>query len=208
MYGCVRATPCWCVLLLRCSANERLGVSEFQVPVLWERRWVTGLMNSDVRQLLINRETVCQPADWNSSPSPMCTCKHIHTHTRVQADASVLTTTNYINTHAAGFTSPSCASPVPAVELRPIVPLPPDTWVQCAYYSHCSHWGKALNEYEKYLPDVNGWGPEHKWYQILRLRHYLRFNTLLFNECLPPLSFDFPLILTTLNNSINSSKAT
>lgn len=37
-------------------------------------------MNSDGRQLLINQETVCQPADWKSSPSSMFTHTFAHKH--------------------------------------------------------------------------------------------------------------------------------
>lgn len=78
MYPCDIET--FDVFLCCCSTNERLGVSGFQVLVRWERRWVTGLMNSDGRQLLINQETVCQPADWKSSPSSMFTHTFAHKH--------------------------------------------------------------------------------------------------------------------------------
>lgn len=143
MYVCGRETACWCVCLCCCSANERQGVSGFQVLMLWERRWVTGLMNSDVRQLLINQETVCQPADWNSSPSPMCThtCAHKHTHTQKNThihEPLQMFSRPHLHTHAVEFIFPSYVSPVLRVELRPILPFPPDTWVQCAHYL-CAH---------------------------------------------------------------------
>lgn len=130
MYAHVREAVCWGVCLFCRSANERPGVSGFQVPVLWERRWVTGLMNSDVRQLLINQETVCQHADWNSSPTPTCTHTVAHKHTQAWKHmrtrcihADVPTTSAYTRAHIA-FISPSSGSPVPSVEQRPILSFP------------------------------------------------------------------------------------
>lgn len=133
----------WCVYLCCCSANERLGVSGFQVPVLWERRWVTGLMNSDGRQLLINQETVCQPADWNISASPMCTHTLAHKHTQAWKYIHMCTRpcrsahNQRICTYTE-FISPSSGSPALSVERRPILPFPPTAWVEYAYYL-CAH---------------------------------------------------------------------
>lgn len=106
--------------------------------MLWERRWVTGLMNSDVRQLLINQETVCQPADWNSSPSPMCTHAYVHKHTQAWKSIHlqpIRYAHKHIYAHAVDFISLSHVSFVTALELEPVLPFPPDTWLQCAYYS-------------------------------------------------------------------------
>lgn len=123
-----------CVCLCCCSTNERLGVSGFQVLVLWERRWVTGLMNSDGGQLLINQETVCQQADCNSSPSP-----YVHTHTpphkhtqawkyiqSAQKTMQMCPQPVYVHTNRVhiSFIWVPCAV---SVERGPILPFPPDS---------------------------------------------------------------------------------
>lgn len=98
--------------------KERLGF--FQVPERWERRWVTGLMNSDGQQLLINQETVCEAAAWNSGPSPKCTHKYIliHIHNPIQLRQD----------RTSQYTPPSSSSPGPAADARP------NSTLVCAYY--------------------------------------------------------------------------
>lgn len=154
MYVYVREKVRWCVCLCCCSANERLGVSGFQVLMLWERRWVTGLMNSDVRQLLINQETVCQPADWNSSPSPMCTHACVHKHTQTwktiirtsQFNSIPMFPTTYTHTCSRVHIPFTCACS--GAEASPALP----SWHLIAVClllvcSHSSHRDKALTEY-------------------------------------------------------------
>lgn len=148
MYTYVSEAVCQDVCLFCRSANERRGVSGFQVLVLWERRWVTGLMNSDVQQLLINQETVCQHADWNSSPTP-CTRTRMHDNTCARGHADVLAASAQTHTHTA-FISPSSESPELSVEQRPIPSFPPDSTSRMCLLSVCSHHsrrGKLLTEY-------------------------------------------------------------
>lgn len=156
MYPCDIET--FDVFLCCCSTNERLGVSGFQVLVRWERRWVTGLMNSDGRQLLINQETVCQPADWKSSPSPMFTHIFAHKHIPIWKYTHICAILwrfgeQHEHTHRHPHSSyplhldplcllssggQSCLSPWQH-EHRVLLPV----------RTYHSHWGKTLAEYGK-----------------------------------------------------------
>lgn len=178
MYAHVREAVCWGVCLFCRSANERPGVSGFQVPVLWERRWVTGLMNSDVRQLLINQETVCQHADWNSSPTPTCTHTVAHKHTqawkhmRTRPCRCAHNQRIYTRTHSVhiSFIWVPCA--FCGAEANPV--FPPDSISRMCLLpmsSHHSRWGKLLHWIWKHLPDVNSeWGPESKRYREIKAK--------------------------------------
>lgn len=95
-----------------------LGVSGFQVPLLWEGRWVTGLMNSDGRQLLINQETVCQWARRKTAAPAARTEIHTDLKNTQQAQrsapghADAPTTAAHTRTHNAihiSFISVPCA---------------------------------------------------------------------------------------------------
>lgn len=163
------------------SANERLGVSGFQVLVLWEGRWVTGLMNSDGRQLLINQETVCQRVHWNSSSYPnVCTqsCTSIHTSLKIRRRARQAAQRRPlpVHTHAHTHTHHSYL-----LHLGPMCLLlsrgqsclsPPDSMSRMCLLPICSHHpplGQAPRSIWKHLPDINSeWGPESKRCKRLR----------------------------------------
>lgn len=127
------------------SAAVLMRDEGFQVRVLWERRWVTGLMNSDVQQLLINQETVCQHADWSSSPTPPCTHTRMHDNTCARGHADVLA--------ASAHTQHSYLlhlSPPSLLRSRGRSRLSPDSTSRMCLLSACSHHsrrGKLLTEY-------------------------------------------------------------
>lgn len=133
------------VFLCSCSTNERLGVSGFQVLVHWERRWVTGLMNSDGRQLLINQETVCQPADWKRSPSPMFAHMFAHKHTPVWNYAHTSASRwrfgkqhEHIHRHTHAVHIPFIWIPCACCRAEANHAFPPDSMCTVCYYL-CAH---------------------------------------------------------------------
>lgn len=155
MYPCDIET--FDVFLCCCSTNERLGVSGFQVLVRWERRWVTGLMNSDGRQLLINQETVCQPADWKSSPSSMFTHTFAHKHTNMKIHTHMCNPMGIWWTTWAPHRHPHSSYPL---HLDPLCLLSSGGQSCLSLWQHehrvllpvCTyhfHWGKTLAEYGK-----------------------------------------------------------
>lgn len=166
-----------------------LGVSGFQVPLLWEGRWVTGLMNSDGRQLLINQETVCQWARRKTAAPAARTEIHTDLKNTQQAQrAGSCRCTHHRRTHAhtTPFISPSSQSPVPSVEQRPILSFPPDAVSRMCLLPMCwllPHRGRAPRSIWKHLPDVNSeWVPGSKRCKRLRRRRRIciRFGG---NDC-------------------------
>lgn len=136
------------------SANERLGVSGFQVLVLWDGRWVTGLMNSDGRQLLINQETVCQQL----LPECVHTKLHVNPHqlenTSARTPGRADAPTTGTHTHAPTHTHHSYL-----LHLAPLCLLlsrgqsclsSPDSMSRMCLLPMCSHhprWGKLPAQY-------------------------------------------------------------
>lgn len=138
----VDVCACVCVYMHACSAAVLMRDPGCQVLVLWEKRWVTVLMNSDVRHLLINQETV------RPKHQPPCSCMYTRlqiTHTNKHGNVYTCRRAHVQRCWHHLHLGPWCL-----LQSRGQCLFPLTAWAESADYPACSQhprWAKSLTKY-------------------------------------------------------------